>query len=296
MCGKPVAKMAAWALVLCLGASRADADATIAPTVLDLTLDKKRVARVLKVKNCGGQEISCRLLLSAFERIGAKASSETGPEGIRALPALKANPLEFTLAPGSHQDVTLTLTRDARCRAGRYKATVAVRTATGAELDVRTVIAVAVQPTIAIDVEAAAVEAEKHGDRVSAMARFLVDANVPTVQFYAAASALFYRETLPAPAQVLEIPLDMPRGAEIVPSNAASEGGSQGRVSYLDRYVRIGTYPARPTESVAFTSREGDFFSQTVFVSVFWTQQDSRKPAGLYSGRISLTGLVMPDF
>ena len=122
---------------------------------------------------------------------------------------------------------------------------------------------------------------------------FRVDANNEDVDLACYASDLWKGDD-PTNDDVAPIPLFLPAGCLIDPINANPTGGGSPVASFDGSQEDVNGFPAYGTNSINFESSQNGHFSQEVYVSVAWNQDDPEKPQGEYSGVVKLVGMI-PD-
>jgi len=115
---------------------------------------------------------------------------------------------------------------------------------------------------------------------------FRVDANSEEVALSVAATQL-YKGDDPTNPTVSPIALEQSLGALIEPTNASPMNGGSNTAMYTAPYDYNG-FLGFQTEYISFESSQPGYFSQPVFVTVAWNQDDSEKPQGQYSGFVCL--------
>jgi hypothetical protein len=128
----------------------------------------------------------------------------------------------------------------------------------------------------------------------NATIEFRVDANHEDVDLACYASDLWKGDD-PTGYDVPPIPLYYPAGCLIDPINAnPTEGASP--IAYFDdsKTTTIYGFPSYGTNAINFESSQNGHFSQEVYVTVYWDQDDPEKPKGEYSGVVALYGMI-PD-
>jgi len=149
-----------------------------------------------------------------------------------------------------------------------------------------------VDPNVAVSARSSVVDAGtvQTGD-FTATCEFRVDANKQQVSLYACASDL-YKGDDPANREVAPIALKLSSGIVITPTHASPMAGGSNVAAFVGPTELIGGFPCRRTETVVFESSQNNRFSQSVFVTVTWTQDDPEKPMGEYSGKVRLVAFV----
>jgi len=153
---------------------------------------------------------------------------------------------------------------------------------------------VKVDPNVAVGAQAIVDAGTVQMGEFCATVQFRVDANLQAVYLYAAASPL-YKGDDPTNDEVLPIPLALSSGIEIAPTNANPMEGGSNVAAYTSTSVDIDGFPGTTTEMICFESSQNNHFSQDVFVTVCWNQDDPEKPTGEYSGKVKLWALLMPE-
>ena len=115
---------------------------------------------------------------------------------------------------------------------------------------------------------------------------FRIDANAEAVNI-AVATTNLYKGDDPTNPTVSPILVDLPSGVLIEPTNANPFNGGTNVAQYTTPYNYDG-FLGMQTEFIAFESSQPGFFSQNVFVTSAWTQDDPEKPQGQYSGWVCL--------
>jgi hypothetical protein len=115
---------------------------------------------------------------------------------------------------------------------------------------------------------------------------FRVDANAEQVCLSVAATQL-YKGDDPTNPTVTPIALAQSLGALIEPTNASPMNGGTNVGMYSAPYDYNG-FLGMQTDYICFESSQPGYFSQPVFVTVAWNQDDAEKPQGQYSGFVCL--------
>jgi len=149
-----------------------------------------------------------------------------------------------------------------------------------------------VDPNVAVAARTATVDAGtvQTGD-FSAVCEFRVDANKQQVSLYVCASEL-YKGDDPSNTEVAPIPLNLSAGVLIDPTNANPLAGGSKVASYVGSGDPVDGFPTQCTEVIPFESSQNNHFSQSVFVTVVWTQDGPEKPLGAYSGKVKLVAML----
>lgn len=127
---------------------------------------------------------------------------------------------------------------------------------------------------------------------ITAQVGFRVDANKEQVCFFVEASAL-YKGADPTDATVLPIPLAT--GVIITPTDAGPFPGYTNAASFIGVGAPIDGFPTVKSETICFESSQAGHFSQNVNVTVGWNQNDPELPTGIYTGKVGLTALLLPE-
>jgi len=151
-----------------------------------------------------------------------------------------------------------------------------------------------VMPNVAVAANTPIVDAGtvQTGD-FTAMIEFQVDANKQEVQLSVCASELWKGDD-PTGLEVLPIPLNLSAGVVIAPTNANPVGGGSNVANYVGPGDPIDGFECQATEAILFESSQNNRFSQPVYVTVTWTQDDNEKPMGQYSGKVRLCAVLLP--
>lgn len=151
-----------------------------------------------------------------------------------------------------------------------------------------------VNPNVAVGVLTPIVDAGtvQMGD-FSATIAFRIDANMQFVALFCSASPL-YKGDDPTEPEVPEIPLNISEGVVIAPTDANPVNAGSNVAAYTGPGENIGDYPTEATETIVFESSQNNHFSQDVYLTVTWNQDDPEKPMGQYSGKVKLTVLLLP--
>lgn len=128
----------------------------------------------------------------------------------------------------------------------------------------------------------------------NATIEFRVDSNHEDVDLACYASDLWKGDD-PTNDDVPPIPLYDPAGCLIDPINANPTGGA-GPVASFDKSstTDVNGFPSYGTNAINFESSQDGHFSQEVYVTVAWNQDDPEKTKGEYSGVVKLVGMI-PD-
>ncbi len=129
----------------------------------------------------------------------------------------------------------------------------------------------------------------------TATIEFRVDANNEDIDLACYASDLWKGDD-PTNDDVAPIPLLVGAGCLIDPINANPTGGASPVASFDPSVVHnVSGFPALGTNSINFESSQNGHFSQEVYVTVAWNQDDPEKPQGEYSGVVKLLGMIPDD-
>jgi hypothetical protein len=120
--------------------------------------------------------------------------------------------------------------------------------------------------------------------------RFRIDANTEAVGISVAPTYL-YKGDDPTNTAVLPILLASDFGALIEPTNANPIAGGSNEAPYEFTYNYNG-FIGLQSIFIIFESSQPGYFSQDVFVTVYWNQPDEEKPQGEYSGYVTLWAAV----
>jgi hypothetical protein len=115
---------------------------------------------------------------------------------------------------------------------------------------------------------------------------FRVDANAEAVNLSAAATQL-YKGDDPTNPTVAPIPLYTTAGALIEPTDASPFNGGSDIAQFTSPFNYNG-FLGMQSDYIPFESSQPGYFSQNVFVTVSWNQDDPEKPQGQYSGWVCL--------
>ena len=152
-----------------------------------------------------------------------------------------------------------------------------------------------VNPNISMSATTAIVDAGtiQTGD-FNAQVQFRVDANQEQLTLGCEATAL-YKGDDPTNTAVAPIPIDLARGCLIAPANANPLAGASNVAQFSGTPgAGIGAFPSFVTNAITFESSQAGVFSQPVFMTVWWNQNDPEKPTGEYSGKVKLLALINP--
>lgn len=119
---------------------------------------------------------------------------------------------------------------------------------------------------------------------------FRVDANVEQAAFCVAASYL-YKGDDPTDPEVAPIPLDREAGVDIQPTDANPVQGGGYNADYEEQWLYEG-FDGWMTGYILYESSQAGYFSQDVYVSIWWNQDDPEKPQGEYSGWVSFWAFI----
>jgi hypothetical protein len=122
---------------------------------------------------------------------------------------------------------------------------------------------------------------------------YQVRANMRDVQFFVEQSPLF-KATDPTGKVVAPIPVDTSKGVTLQPVRGIARSGHGNMLMFTGNGANVGGVQTLRTEAATFSSSQANTFSQEVGVTCWWSQADSAKPPGEYSGIVRLTALMMP--
>jgi len=122
---------------------------------------------------------------------------------------------------------------------------------------------------------------------------YQVRANMRDVQFFVEQSPLF-KASDPGGKVVAPIPVDTSKGVTLQPVKGVAKSGHGNMLLFTGNGANVGGLQTLRTEAATFSSSQANTFSQEVGVTCWWSQADSAKPPGEYSGIVRLTVLVMP--
>jgi hypothetical protein len=252
------------------------------PSVIQWAVDRDSTTQQVEIQNTGPREQTCQLSLSNVT--GGKNGA------VFALLRLKSDTAEITLAGRQKRIVNLQLDGGLKCPAGLYQAMLTLKPSFGAGAETKVPIQVRVYPRLIIAVDTAPT-VENLPQGFETIARFYVEASVPKVQFFVAASPLIYQN--PAKGEKIPpIPLNLAQGVQIIPQNA-EPGGAASRVYFQHSAQLVGQFPMLNTQSLWLS--DTPYFAQPVYVTVQWKLAESNQPVGTYVGQVELCGLVMPE-
>ena len=120
---------------------------------------------------------------------------------------------------------------------------------------------------------------------------FRVDANTEQVSLSVGTTVL-YKGDDPTDPIVDPIPVAISDGAEIAPTDANPLAGGTNVAEYTGQFTNDYGFLGWATEWIAFESSQPGYFSQDVYVTVYWNQNDPEKPRGEYSGFVYLYASV----
>jgi hypothetical protein len=120
---------------------------------------------------------------------------------------------------------------------------------------------------------------------------FRIDANQEAVGLSVAATQL-YKGDDPTNPTVAPIPLASALGALIEPTNASPFNGGTNTAIFTTPYDYNG-FLGFQSDFIWFESSQPGYFSQPVFVTVAWNQDDPEKPTGQYSGFVTLLATLV---
>jgi len=111
---------------------------------------------------------------------------------------------------------------------------------------------------------------------------FRVDANVEQASFCVLVTGL-YKGDDPTDPEVTPIGISREDGVPIEPTDANPIAGASNVAQYVGQAEYLGFW-GWSTEYVQFESSQNGIFSQDVYVTPTWEQDDPEKPRGEYSG------------
>ena len=121
---------------------------------------------------------------------------------------------------------------------------------------------------------------------INAQVTFRVDANEQEVEFIARVTDLWKGDD--SGSEVLPIPVDESYGVKIEATNGNPLAGGSSTVVYTGEGPTVMDMPSKETEAIVIQSSQDGHFSQNVFVTAQWNQDDPEKTIGEYSGFIEL--------
>jgi hypothetical protein len=119
---------------------------------------------------------------------------------------------------------------------------------------------------------------------------FRVDANVEQAAFCVGASDL-YKGDDPTDPEVAPIPVDRESGVDIQPTDANPVQGGSYNADYEEPWT-YELFNGWMTGYILFESSQAGYFSQDVYVTLNWTQDDPEKPQGEYSGWVGFWAFI----
>jgi hypothetical protein len=120
---------------------------------------------------------------------------------------------------------------------------------------------------------------------ITAQVSFRVDANEQEVQFLARVTDLWKGDD--SGSEVAPIPVNESYGVIIEATNGNPLAGGSSNV-FFNGTATVNSMPALETLPIVIQSSQDGHFSQNVFVTAQWTQNDPEKTIGEYSGFIEL--------
>jgi hypothetical protein len=120
---------------------------------------------------------------------------------------------------------------------------------------------------------------------------FRVDANAEQV-WLSVGPTFLYKGNDPNNTQVAPIVLAQDLGALIEPTNAYPIAGGTNVGEYMYSLNHNG-FVGMQTNYIAFESSQPGYFSQDVFVTIWWNQDNPEKPQGEYSGFVTLYATIV---
>ena len=128
---------------------------------------------------------------------------------------------------------------------------------------------------------------------IQATATFRVDANEQEVQFHANVTDLWKGDD--SGSEVAPIPVDESAGVTIEAQNGNQLAGGSSNVVYAGAGPDVNGMKSLMTQPLVLQSSQDGHFSQNVFVTAQWNQDDPEKTIGEYSGFIELVA-TLGDF
>lgn len=119
---------------------------------------------------------------------------------------------------------------------------------------------------------------------------FRVDANVEAASFNVGVTDL-YKGDDPTNPEVDPIPVDYEAGVDIEPTDANPIQGGSANAAYSEEWIYL-EFHGWSTEFITFESSQNGYFSQDVYVTAYWTQDDPEKPQGEYSGWVAFWAYI----
>jgi len=119
---------------------------------------------------------------------------------------------------------------------------------------------------------------------------FRIDANSEQVCLSVGPTHL-YKGDDPTDPLVAPILVDLPSGAMLEPTDANPLAGGSNIADFLYPYNFNG-FLGWQSAFICFESSQPGYFSQDVFVTVCWDQDDPEKPQGEYSGFVTIWATI----
>jgi len=119
---------------------------------------------------------------------------------------------------------------------------------------------------------------------------FRVDANVEQASFCVGVTHL-YKGDDPTNPEVDPIPVDYDAGSDIRPTDANPIEGGAYNAAYTEGWIEQ-LFEGWMTEYITFESSQNGYFSQDVYVTAWWDQDDPEKPQGEYSGWVGFWAFI----
>lgn len=119
---------------------------------------------------------------------------------------------------------------------------------------------------------------------------FRIDANSEQVCL-AVGPTYLYKGCDPTDPTVPPILIALDEGVLIEPTDASPFNGGSNVADYLFEFNFNG-FIGMQTEFICFESSQPGYFSQDVFVSVWWDQDDPERPQGQYCGYVTLWATI----
>lgn len=119
---------------------------------------------------------------------------------------------------------------------------------------------------------------------------YRIDANSEQVCL-AVGPTYLYKGNDPTDPTVAPILLALDEGVVIEPTDANPLNGDPNVADYMFEFIFNG-FVGVQTEFICFESSQPGYFSQDVYVTVCWDQDDPEKPQGQYSGFVTLWATI----
>ena len=152
-----------------------------------------------------------------------------------------------------------------------------------------------VNPTIAVQPVDAVLQLGTIGTgEIGLPITFRIDANTEAVAMSAEVTDLYKGNTPSSEVAPIEVVIDE---GVLIEADAANEiAGGDGVPEYIsnnDKSTPNGVFQAHQTQLVTFESGQNNHFSQNVYLTPVWGNDDSEKPVGEYSGFVYLYASVV---